>query len=285
MRGACLTLFAALLLAACGGDRAPVRPSPDEASLRLVTLAPHLAEIAVAAGAGSRLVGVSAFSDFPPSVAALPVVSDGFQVDAEALLAVRPTLVLGWGGGGQARSVALVEQLGVPFEMVATRSLADIAPAIRRVGELARTEVAADRAARSFERGIEALRFDGPRLRVFYQIGERPLYTVNGEHVISELIARCGGDNVFASLETLAPAVSVEAVVRADPDVILTATDAAAAARLWSRWPELAAVANESVLPVPGDLVNRPGPRLVQGGQAICDALALARRRRGLAGG
>lgn len=264
---------AALLIAAC-------RPSPKVGSAdspRIVTLAPHLAELVAAAGAAELLVGVSAYTDYPADLEALPVVSDGFRVNAEALVAVRPTLVLAWGGGGQADSVALVRQLGVPVESIVTRSLADIGPALRRIGALAGTAEAAERAAASFEDGIAALGYSGERLRVFYQIGEQPLYTINGGHFISELMARCGGDNVFASMDGLAPVVSVEAVVGADPDVILSASDPGVTSSIWRRWPELAAVRSDNLLAVPGDLVARPGPRLAAGGRAICAALRQAR--------
>jgi iron complex transport system substrate-binding protein len=271
---------AALLLGACRPSSPP--EAPAEAP-RIVTLAPHLAELVAAAGGAELLVGVSAYTDYPPDLEDLPVVSDGFRVNAEALVVVRPTLVLAWGGGGQADNLALVGQLGVPVELIVTRSIADIGPALRRIGMLAGTADTAERAAASFEAGIAALGYSGERLRVFYQIGEQPLYTINGGHFISELMARCGGDNVFASMEGLAPVVSVEAVVGADPDVILSASDSPATASMWHRWPELAAVRSGNLLAVPGDLVARPGPRLAAGGRAICAALQQARDQLGSA--
>lgn len=272
-----LVAFVATGLVACN----PKDPAPDAGAasepLRLVTLAPHLAEIVAAAGAADVLVGVSAYTDFPAEVADLPIVGDGFRVDAEALLALKPTHVLAWGGGGQVDSIALVKELGLNLVVIESRGLNDIASAIREVGLLAGTESVAEAVATRFESELAALVYEGTRLRVFYQIGERPLYTVNGEHFISDLMARCGGDNVFAELETLAPVVSVEAVVRADPDVILTGSDAGAIAAMWQRWPDLGAVENDRVLSVPGDLIGRPGPRLAAGGRAICEALEAAR--------
>ena len=269
-----LAACALLLLAACRPPAAT--DAPDDAP-RIVTLAPHLAELVAAAGAADLLVGVSAYTDYPPGLETLPVVSDGFRVNAEALVAARPTLVLAWGGGGQAEGVARVAQLGVTVHSIETRSLGDIAPALRRIGALAGTRDTAERAAAAFEADIAALDYRGARLRVFYQIGEQPLYTINGGHFISELMARCGGDNVFASLDGLAPVVGVEAVLAADPDVILSASDAAVAASAWQRWPQLAAVRAGNLLTVPGDLVARPGPRLAAGGRAICAALERAR--------
>ncbi|MEO0616230.1 MAG: cobalamin-binding protein [Pseudomonadota bacterium] len=268
-------------LVACNPTERETDASAESESLRLVTLAPHLAEIVASAGAAEVLVGVSAYTDFPAEVADLPIVGDGFRVDAEALLALKPTHVLAWGGGGQVDSIALVQELGLNLVIIETRSLADIAPAIRQVGALAGTNDVAESVAARFETDIAALSYEGVRLSVFYQIGERPLYTVNGDHFISDLVARCGGDNVFAELETLAPVVSVEAVVREDPAVILTGSDAGAIAALWQRWPDLGAVRDNRILGVPGDLIGRPGPRLAAGGRAICEALDAARRSGG----
>ncbi|MEL6950820.1 MAG: helical backbone metal receptor [Pseudomonadota bacterium] len=271
-----------VVLAACLVACSPGEPEADASAgpepLRLVTLAPHLAEIVAAAGAADVLVGVSAYTDYPASVTDLPIVGDGFRIDAEALLALKPTHVLAWGGGGQIDSIALVKELGLNLVTIETRGLDDIAPAIREVGALAGTESVAAAVASRFESEIAALSYDGARLSVFYQIGERPLYTINGDHFISDLMARCGGDNVFGDLETLAPVVSVEAVVRADPNVILTGSDATAIANMWQRWPDLGAVENDRILGVPGDLIGRPGPRLAAGGRAICETLTAARQ-------
>ncbi|MEM7805562.1 MAG: cobalamin-binding protein [Pseudomonadota bacterium] len=277
----CTTVLVALVatgLIACSPTDS--EPAAREASepLRLVTLAPHLAEIVASAGAADVLVGVSAYTDYPASVVDLPIVGDGFRLDAEALLALKPTHVLAWGGGGQVDSIALVKELGLNLVTIETRGLDDIAPAIRVVGALAGTEAVAEVVATRFESEIAELSYEGARLSVFYQIGERPLYTINGDHFISDLMARCGGRNVFAELETLAPVVSVEAVVRADPDVILTGSDASAIATMWQRWPDLAAVEHDRVLGVPGDLIGRPGPRLAAGGRAICETLEAARQ-------
>ncbi|MEO0345632.1 MAG: cobalamin-binding protein [Pseudomonadota bacterium] len=273
-----LVALVAACLAACGQTDPEPEARAEPEPLRLVTLAPHLAEIVASAGAADVLVGVSAYTDFPAEVADLPIVGDGFRIDAEALLALKPTHVLAWGGGGQIDSIALVKELGLNLVTIETRGLDDIAPAIREVGLLAGTGAIADSVATRFETEIAALNFEGARLSVFYQIGERPLYTINGDHFISDLMARCGGDNVFAELETLAPVVSVEAVVREDPDVVLTGSDAAAIANMWQRWPDLAAVENDRILGVPGDLIGRPGPRLAAGGRAICETLEAARQ-------
>ncbi|MEO0575155.1 MAG: helical backbone metal receptor [Pseudomonadota bacterium] len=271
------------MTSACGRPDARSVAAPPGDAPRVVTLAPHLAELVASAGALDVLVGVSAYSDYPHAVTAIPVVSDGFRIDAEALLNVRPTLVLAWGGGGQASSRALLEALGVPVLEVPGRTLADIPQALRMIGAALDVADAAETAAQRFEADIDALGFSGEVLDVFYEINSQPLYTVGGGHFISELIELCGGANIFAELTTAAPAVSLEAVVLRDPQVILTTSNADAPEQtIWQRWPQLRAVQGNNVLSIPGDLVARPSVRLAKGGVAVCDALADARMRAAL---
>lgn len=250
----------------------------DTDALRIVTLAPHLAELVVSAGAESQLVGVSAYSDFPASLLSLPVVSDGFRIDAEALLAVRPDIVLAWGGGGQQASIDLLERLDLNYIQLDGRTLADVSDSLRRIGVLVGKASVAQAAADQFDAQIAALGAERMPVSVFYQIGASPLYTVNGQHFISELIVACGGTNIFADLPVMAPVVSVEAVVQRDPDVVLHAGQAHEPS-IWRRWPELTVNQADNWVAIPGDLVARPSLRLAEGGAAICQALDEARER------
>ncbi|MEL6870482.1 MAG: ABC transporter substrate-binding protein [Pseudomonadota bacterium] len=275
-----LLFLCALLLSACGRQSdLPERDDAPPGAHRIVALAPHLAELTVSAGGLQYLVGVSAYSDFPEAVARLPVVSDGFRIDAEALLALEPTLVLVWGGGGQAASLALLEELDVPTLSIPGRTLADIPQALQMIGAAIGTQAIADARAVEFRSALAALSA-GSEIDVFYQISLQPLYTVGGEHFISELIERCGGHNIFAELDAGAAVVSIEAVAMRDPDVIVhSSRTAEAVTQFWQRWPELAAVKRGNVLPVSGDLVGRPSMRLLEGARAICAALDDARAR------
>ena len=118
-------------------------------------------------------------------------------------------------------------------------------------------------------------------IRVFYQVSQRPLFTVNGDHYVSELIALCGGSNVFADLDELAPTIDVESVVERDPEVLLASTDAGESAFAeWQRWPHMAANEAGNQFLMPADAIGRATPRLLQAGEAVCEALAEARRRR-----
>lgn len=280
MRHCTLIVAVFALLGACTRSEPAAEQSASSRASRVVTLAPHLAELVASAGALDALVGVSAYSDFPEAVNAIAVVSDGFRIDAEALLAARPTLVFAWGGGGQAASRALLDELGVPVVELPGRTLADIPVALRMIGEALGTSSQAEAAAQQFEAEIAALSFTGAVLDVFYEINSQPLYTVGGGHFISELIQRCGGENIFAELTAAAPAVSLEAVVLRDPHVVLrTGSPDREPDSIWQRWPRMRAVESGNVLFVPGDLVARPSMRLAQGGALVCAALADARTR------
>lgn len=260
-------------------------PGPVDARYsRIVTLAPNLTELVFAAGAGDMLVGVSAHSDYPPAARDLPLVGDAFTVDQEQLALLRPDLLLAWQSGTPAHVIDELRDMGHRVETIPTRNLADVAQALRRIGELTgHTEKAATAAGAYVDKlGSIEQRYAGLEdMRVFYQVSDRPLYTVNGEHYVSELISLCGGSNVFADLNELAPTVDVEAVVERDPEVMLASTDAGMSAfGEWERWPHLAANRYENHYLMPADEIGRATPRLVRAAQAVCDALQVARRKR-----
>lgn len=277
MRGfALLLLLLPLAVPADGGRAAP----PG----RIVTLAPHLAELVYAAGAGDRLVGVSAYSDHPAEVADLPVVGDAFALDQEQLALLVPDLLLAWQSGTPQHVIDELVARGYRVETVRTRGLEDIASALRRIGALTGERRAAETAAARFEEQLRELRrgwADAAPIRVFFQVSARPLYTVNGEHYISEIVAVCGGVNVFAELGALAPAVGEEAVLERDPEVLLApGVDAAAALGHWSRWSALAANRYGNRYVVPPAAVGRASPRLIDAAASICSRLDEARQRR-----
>ncbi len=273
-----LVLAAALL-----GSAALQAPGARAATpLRIVSLAPNLTELAYAAGAGGALVGTVEYSDYPEAAQALPRVGDAWRVDVESVLALRPDVVLAWSSGTPERTTVRLASLGVRVVPIATFRLDDVPRALHAIGRLAGTEPMAAAAAARFESEIRQLReshVGARRLSVFIEIDDEPLYTVNGHHVISEVVALCGGVNVFADLPQLAPPVALEAVLARDPAVILTTDDTIADPQaLWRPWTRLAAVRSGAIYSMPSDTLTRATPRLAQGAREVCRALDEARK-------
>jgi iron complex transport system substrate-binding protein len=255
------------------------------APLRIVSLAPNLTEIAYAAGAGNAIVGTVEYSDFPAAARALPRVGDAWRVDMERVLALHPDLVLVWPSGTPEAIIEHIRRLGLKVVAVPTYRLADVPAALRSIGAIAGSTALAERAAQEFEREVAAQRASHAQrapLSVFIQIDDEPVYTVNGEHVISEVVQLCGGRNVFDRLPQIAPPVALESVLEIDPQVIVSTDDTIADPQAqWLRWPRLKAVRAGTIYSLPSDLVARATPRLAQGVRATCAALDDARRRLG----
>ncbi len=282
-----MILFAFVFLTACtdGTDPAVIYNENEPLAQRIVTLAPHLAELVFAAGAGESLVGVSAYSNFPDAVKNLPQIGDAFLIDQEQLLLLRPDFLLAWESGTAARTVDELRERGYRVEVLRTDSLHDIAAALITIGRLTGHEAEAKSVAMDFLGDIDSLRkryAHGPSIRVFYQIAPRPLYTVNAEHYISELIELCGGENIFSDLGALAPLVSEESVLVRDPEAMISGriTEGDAPLGEWQRWPVLTANVLGNFFYIPADLLARPTPRLIQAGKLICEALQNGRQNR-----
>jgi iron complex transport system substrate-binding protein len=256
----------------------------SQARQRIISLSPHLAELVFAVGAGDRLIGVSAYTDFPEAAASLPVVGDAFMLDLERLTVLQPDLLLAWQSGTPAHVVDELRSRGYQVEVITTKSLQDIPLALRRIGELTGNATIADTTADGFVDSLDALRAlasDAATIAVFYQVSKRPLYTINGEHYVSQLIEICGGRNIFADLGKLAPLIGVEAVLGRDPEVLLAADDAGPDAfSEWQHWPGMAANRYGNRFLMPAAEIGRATPRLLEAGTAICNALEEGRRNR-----
>jgi iron complex transport system substrate-binding protein len=266
-----------------GEDDRGVAVSAPAKAVRIAALSPHLVEIAYAAGAGNRLAAVVRYSDYPQAAARLPRVGDASRLDIERILALKPDLVLAWKSGNPAHDLERLERIGFPVFVTEPRRLTDIARLIRVVGALAGTESTAEPAASAVERELEALRLryaSGRAVRVFYEIWHRPLLTVNGAHLISDVLTLCGGRNVFARAPVLTPSVSLEAVIAARPEVVLGGSSASRPGELEREWRTAPAAALRAlpVRYVPPDIIQRQTPRIVEGARVICEHLEEVRR-------
>jgi iron complex transport system substrate-binding protein len=250
---------------------------------RIISLSPHITELLFAAGAGDRIVGVDDSSDYPAAVAGITRVGEPAALDVEGLLKLKPTLIVLWDSGTPASRKAELERLKLRLYVTDQHHLDDIGATLIEFGRLAGTLPVAADAARRYRIELAQLRSRyaaRPRLRVFYQVWDRPLYTLSGAHVVSEVLSLCGGDNVFADLSTLAPAIDKEAVLARDPDVILIAAPGAEGARQtleWSRFSNLHAVRSHHVFTVDPSWLGRMAPRILQGVREVCGLLDTAR--------
>ncbi|HEY0847440.1 MAG TPA: cobalamin-binding protein [Noviherbaspirillum sp.] len=251
---------------------------------RIVSLAPHATEMLFAAGAGSRIVGVTEFSDYPPEARRIPSVGSGVSLDLERIIQLKPDLVVGWNNGNAAAQLARLEPLGIPIFKTEPYDFQSIATAIERLAHLAGTDDIGQTAANAFRAKLKHLEETYQKRRsvtVFYQIWRSPLMTLNGKHLVSSALELCGGENIFASLPQLAPTVSVEAVLKANPEAIIGSTgEQKDVMATWKRFPSLKATARGNLLTVDGDLLNRSGPRILEGTEALCKQLDIARNNR-----
>lgn len=257
-------------------------PAPAQ---RIVSLAPHATELLFAAGAGDRVVGVVDYSNYPPAATQLPIVGGYESLNTEAILALQPDLLVAWHSGNSVTQVERLARLGIPVFYTEPRQLEDIATNLERLGRLSGTLTQANAAAADFRERLDALekRYAGQAaVQTFYQIWNQPLMTVNGEHLISQVISLCGGRNVFADLETLAATIDTEAVLQANPDVIIASGMAVQRPEWlydWKKWPQLTAAHLDQLYFIEPDLIQRHTPRILDAADIMCKQLDGARAR------
>ena len=242
---------------------------------RVISLAPHLTELAFAAGVGDTLVGTVDWSDYPSEAAELPLVGDAFRYDLETILGLDPDYALAWRGGSPAAAVGRIESLGIDIIWIEIRSLDDIATALETLGERLGSAEAGAAAAQAFRSELENISSrqadSGDRRTVFYQVSARPLYTLGQRHVINEVFELCGLENVFSDLDTEAAVIDIEAVLAAEPDFIIAGHENDDSDPL-ARWRNTRLV-DEGLTElhrVEPSLLVRPTPRIIQGVEHVC---------------
>ena len=264
-------------------DDAGRRVTLEQPARRIVSLAPYITELLFAAGAGDALVGVSEYSDYPAAARGIQRIGGGGGLDLEAIIALRPDLVIAWQSGNPTGQVARLQALGLTVYLSEPRQLGDVSQTLRRLGVLAGTEAVAESGAGDFDRRQKRLKQKYAGLSpvsVFYQIWEHPLMTLNGEHLFSDVVRLCGGRNVFDELPSLAPQVGIEAVLAADPDVIIIAADDDSPMLSgWRQWPSLGAVRHGHIYAVGRDRLVRHSPRILDGAEQLCEILERVRRQ------
>ncbi|MEP7056400.1 MAG: cobalamin-binding protein [Caldimonas sp.] len=293
--GSTLALAAPTASAATYRDDAGRDVALDRPVERVIALAPNLTELVYAVGAESKLVGVVALSDYPEAARAVPRIGDYQRFDVERILLAKPDLVLAWNHGNPGRELAQLEAAGLRLYYLEPKRLDDVPRALERIGELLGKAERGRARAQDLRAEIDDLRRShagAEPVSVFYQVWQKPLMTLNGRHIVSDVIALCGGRNVFAELAQLVPQLSTEAVFAADPQAMLSAReesgDAAGAKRdpgdpafsIWAGYRNLTAVRRGWLYTISGDAIARAGPRIVDGARAVCTALDEVRSER-----
>lgn len=258
---------------------------------RIITLSPHLAEMVDAAGAADRLIGVSAFSNYPNKVKNLPITSDARSIDIERISTLKPDLILYWENGTPATQVAIIKKVfgkSVQIRSVNPKTLSDIASDIDMIGAITGTEKIALKNSQKLRNDISELKSTysknktSKKVKVFYQVWAQPLMTINHDHLIGDIIQICGAEQLFAKEQLLTPTVSREAVIQANPDIIFTATDSSQGKMDWSMWksiPNLNATKNNAFIEIDGDIISRPSPRVLEGAKKMCQEIEKIRQK------
>ncbi|PLC48831.1 cobalamin-binding protein [Pollutimonas subterranea] len=275
---AALPVLAALSLHTAVGAAEHAAPA------HAITLTPHITELIFAAGAGHLIVATVTSSDYPPSALAIPRIGDGMNISIEKALSFRPDLVVAWQASSAALTLApALDQLHIPLLYSTPRTLGDIPREVRRFGALFHTQDIAEAAAQDLNTRLQTLENDystRTSVPVFIEIGTNPVYTVGNDPLLNDALRVCGARNVYADAFSAAPQVSAESVLVAQPAVIITsATDTDALQAATARWSRLhlPAALRGHVYGIDPDTLFRPGPRLIDAVEALCQYIDKSR--------
>ena len=262
------------------------RISLAQPAQRLISLAPSLTELIYAAGAGDKLVGVVEYSDYPEAATRVPLIGRFDRFDIERILALRPDVIFAWQSGNPPSTIDALRRLGLTVYLAEPRYLESIPQQLQKIGQLAGTEITAARAVDDYNAQLTALRArysNAEPVRVFYQVWGRPLMTAGGAELSNDLIALCGGVNIFGELSALAPKVNLEAVLKRDPEIIVASgqnEERPPWLDAWDQWTSLSAVRLGQVTFIDPDLTQRHSPRVLIGAETLCESLDETRRLR-----
>jgi iron complex transport system substrate-binding protein len=247
-------------------------PAP---ATRVVTLSPHLAELVFAAGSGDHLVATVEFSNYPEAAENVPRIGDAYRLDSERILALRPDLVIAWDSGNPRAAIEQLRSFGVPVWAVEIREPFEIADTLDAIGLATGRESKAMRESESIRERLEKLttQYRGAgKLSYFYQVGEKPLFTINGEQLISKGLRLCGGINVFGEEPGIAFQVGYESVIVANPDALFAPSSGGSEDPLsaWREWPAMKAVRRDALFLLSADAVSRATPRFLDALELAC---------------
>ena len=256
------------------------RVAVPDAARRVVSLAPSLTEIAFALGAGEQIVGVTQYCDYPVEATRKPKIGGIYTPNFEVIVSLRPDLVLATTEGNREEHIRALEGLGIPVYVARPTDFATVLDSIARVGHVLGREAAAGRLVGAMRGEADAIAraVQGrPRPRVLYVLWGNPLIVPGRDTLITDLIRRAGGESITGTEPLPYPRFSVEEVVARDPERIILAQhgDASVDQRLreWEHLTLIPAVRQGRISPIDGNLLHRPGPRVVNGLRALAQVI------------
>lgn len=258
---------------------------------RIIALAPHIVENLFAIGAGDTVVGTVEHADYPEAAQAIPRVGNINGLSVEVIISLQPDLVIAWLYGISPQLQRQLQEFGIPVYLDDPRKLEDVATSIQDFSVLTGKQQVGLNISKAYLASLQKLRHEFSNrspVSVMYQVWSAPLQTLNGEHMISDMIRLCGGRNVFGDADVIAPKISIESVLLRDPDAIVAPKNDVASARdaltsgsldQWQQWPELAAVRQNNLIGIEADMLQRHTLRLVEGAEHLCLALDAVRKK------
>ena len=253
------------------------------AAQRIISLSPNTTEILFHIGAGEKIVGADEYSNYPQAANKIVRVNNHAAANYELILSLKPDLVIAWQSGNGEKIISRIRELNIPVFVVETASLEDIPDLYRRLGQLSGYADQANTQAEKFSQRLNQLRksFSSKKdIRVFYQIWNEPLMTLNGDHMVTDMIELCGGINVFSDAAALVPYINIESVVAANPQIIISGgnnkTDLLDSG-FWRKWSGISAVKNQHLYAIPSDLLQRHSDRILDGTGLMCEYIDLVR--------
>lgn len=250
---------------------------------RIISLAPNITEVLFHIGAGDQIVGADEYSNYPEAAKQILRVNNHAAANYELILSLKPDLVIAWQSGNGDKIINPLRKLGIPVFVVETHQIERIPNLFRRFGQLSGNNDLAQQRIEEFTQRLQLLgdaQTGKSVVRTFYQIWDQPLITLNGKHMVSDVIELCGGINIFADAVPLVPYVNIESIVAADPQVIIAGgsqEEQPGWFSSWQQWTGISAVQHKQIYLIPADLMQRHSVRILDGAQMMCDYLDSAR--------
>ena len=242
---------------------------------KIVSLSPHLTELLFSLGVGDRIEATVDFSDYPEAALNIPRLGNAFSVSVEAVIEQSPDLIVAWMTGGNHRTFEQLRALGYPVFVNEASSLVGIAVAVQQLGILVGKPERGLELAENFRVDLERLRQSSSGAgspKVFFQISDAQLYTVNSQHLIGQAIEVCGAENIFSDVEFFVPMVSYESVVERNPDVLVVSSPYPGYKSAWDdRCNDLGW--GGRVRTIDASLITRPSLRMLEGIKMLCETL------------